>query len=134
MNKKKIKTIVAVVLIVVGILWLIPTIFVTTVQMRVTDAVVADETNVKYTGFTVTYTYQKNGQSKTGQYSVTLLKGEEPLIGEQGVCHYYNFPPYSVHLGTPKSPVPPLVTILLGIALLWIRSFKFYRKKKNDEQ
>lgn len=129
--KKKIKIILALVLLAAGILWLIPTVFVESTVLRTTGYTLTDDSDPEYNIFTVEYTYPFGKEQRTGSFTQRLYKDVTPTVGAQDVCHYYTVPPYPVFLGDAASPVPPLVCILLGILLLFIKKPKF-RKNKTE--
>ena len=133
MNQKKLKRILAIVMIIAGVIWLVPTIFVKTVIYRTTEYTVVSESDTRTT-FRVAYTYPYGDGERTAYYTDTMAKNVYPLVGEQGVCHYHTFPPHAVFLGDAKSPVPPLVCIALG-ALVWVfKKPKWLKRRKKEQQ
>ena len=81
MNKKKVKRILAIVLIVAGIIWLMPTVFVKTVIYRTTEYTVVEESDT-HTTFRVTYAFPYGDGERTAYYTDTMAKDLYPIIGE----------------------------------------------------
>lgn len=135
---KKIKTIVAVVLCSVGVLWLIPTVFVETTALEITECKLLREGETQ-DRYEISFTYLRGTDSENGTYTEVYPKGWAPSEGGQEVCHYYTVPPFSVHIGDAPSPVPPLCCIVIGLLLpmvtipRWIKSI-FAKKEKPHEQ
>ena len=131
---KKIKTILSILLCVVGVLWLLPTVFVETTQLEITDYKLTQEGEMEDT-YEISFTYPRGDETETGKYITSYPKGWEPSVGGQEVCHYYTLPPFSVQVGDAASPVPPLCCIALGLLLPLLKKPRFLAKKKenNDE-
>ncbi len=131
MRKKlqKIKTILAIVMMIVGVLWILPGIFVVRTQMTITDYALVKQSDATDT-YELTFTYQKDGNTLSAKDTVRLAKDVTPKL-EQNVCHYYTIPPHSVHFGDPISPEPPLWIIVIGMILFFVDvpDFRALRQK-----
>ena len=128
---KKIKSFLSVLLCIAGVLWLIPTVFVETTQLEITDYTLTKEGDIE-DSYEISFTYPRGDEKRTGKYTENYPKGWEPSVGGQGVCHYYTVPPFSVRVGDAASPVPPLCCIALGLLLVLLKKPKFLSKKKEN--
>ena len=129
--KQKIKIIISIAICVIGVLWLIPTVFVKSAILEITDYKLISEGTLE-DEYEITFSYPKG----EGKYIQSYPKDWKPSVGGQDVCHYYTVPPFSVHTGDAPSPVTPLGCIALGILVPFIKKPKFLSKKgeTNDEQ
>lgn len=125
------KTVIGVLLMIIGALWLIPTLAVRRTACRITDVTLTDDSGQKTDVYSVTYTYTRGGKEQTATYRQTCRKNVAPKI-EEGVCHYWTIPPYPVFRGDAKSPVPPIVCFVLGFLLVGFR-FPWFRLRKKKE-
>lgn len=117
---KRSRWVVGLLLCVVGALWLVPTVFV-----KKTSGEIVAYTRVGGDGRTdryrVEYRFERDGKTQFASFMQTLDQGVLPQTGAQLVCRYYLFWPEGARVGDPKSPVPPLCLILLGLAVLFFR-------------
>ena len=129
--KKRTKTVIAVILCVIALLWLVPSVFVKTTKCEFTgfELLASDENSNTYN---IVFSYQADGQTKMGSYPAVYGIDQQPIIGEQGVCHYHTFPPYMAFEGDPPTPVTPLLLFALGVLIYIGKKPKFLSKKKEE--
>lgn len=132
-NSKKIKTIVALALCALGILWLLPTLFVQKTVLTISDFTTVSEDEITDT-FAIEFTYPRGQETKSGQYTEVYPKSWAPSVGGQEAGYYYTLPPFSVHAGDPPSPVPPLCCIALGGLVYVLKRPKFLRKQESENE
>ncbi len=128
--KLHIKTIIAILLCVIAVLWLIPTIFVETTVCEIKSYELVKSAQGVDT-YRITFTYERGGKILEGSYKAKYDSRFIPLVGEQDACHYLTFPPHPVFTGDAPSPVPPLVTLVIGVLVYVIDFKKFFKKKKE---
>lgn len=128
--KIHIKTLIAIILCAVAVIWMIPTIFVksTISQIASYELIKSGETTDTYR---IIYTYERDGKTLEGSYKAKYLTEFIPLVGEEAVCHYLTLPPYPVFRGDAPSPVPPLVLLIVGVLIYVIDFKKFFKKKEK---
>lgn len=133
--KKNFKVILSILVCAVALIWLIPTVFVTSTVCEIKDYELVDSKGTVDT-YKITYAYSRNEQIKTGTYTAKYHQSFIPMVGEQEVCHYLTIPPYLVFKGDAPSPVPPLVLLAIGVLIYVGKRPKFLRKKetKNESQ
>ncbi len=134
---KKIKTIIAVTLCIIGVLWLIPTIFVETTVLEITDYQLVQQESTSDT-YEISFSYQRGDQVATGTYTRDYPKDWSPSLKGQEVCHYYTVPPFSVHTGDAPSPMPPLCCMVIGVLLpflaipKWLKNLFIKKENRNE--
>ncbi len=126
------KTIIAAVLCMIGLIWLLPTIFVQKTVLNITDFAKVEEGEIEDV-FDITVQYQRGKTTADGQYREAYPKGWSPSVGGQEAGYYYTLPPFSFHTGDAPSPVPPLCCILLGVLVYVGKRPKFLNTKKEDD-
>ncbi len=130
--RKNIKTIIAIALCVIGVLWLIPTIFDKSTYLTITSFELAEEKHTTDV-YEIHFTYPKGDTVGEGSYKESYVEDWAPAVGGQEVCHYYTCPPFSVHRGDPPSPVPPLCLIAVGLILPYLKKPKFLKKQQKED-
>ena len=129
--KLPIKTIIAIILCVIAVIWMIPTVCVQTTISRISsyELIHSGETVDTYR---IVYTYERGEKTFEGSYKAKYNNDFIPLMGEENVCHYMTLPPYPVFTGDAPSPVPPLVLLVVGV-LVYLLDFKKIFKKKEKQ-
>ncbi|MBQ6946660.1 MAG: hypothetical protein IJN42_01315 [Clostridia bacterium] len=136
--KIKIKTILAILLCVVGVIWLIPTVFVQKVPFTITDFELVGGNEFE-DEFEIQFTYPKGDKIESDVYTDTYPKSWTPAVGGQQVGYYFTVPPYTVHPGDAPSPVLPLCCFGLGLVTfafnpsVFLKLFKKKEAKNNEE-
>ncbi|MBR5782664.1 MAG: hypothetical protein IKY33_00390 [Clostridia bacterium] len=131
--KKNLKSIIALAVCIVALLWLILTVFVQTTVSEIVSFELVESKTVEDI-YKITYAYQRDGQTLQGSYKTAYNKENIPLVGEQGVCHYLKFPPYSVSNGDAPTPVTPLVLLAIGAIIYVGKLPKFLKKKEKSNE
>lgn len=131
--RKHIKTIISIVLCVVALVWIIPTVFVKTTVSEIKEYELIQSVGAA-DKYKITFSYQRDGETKTGSYTAKYGHNYAPLIGEQGACYYLTIPPYFVFTGKPGSPISPLL-LLVASAIVYLFKFpKFLKKKEKSDE
>ncbi len=127
------KTVIGVILMIIGVVWLIPALAVRTTVYHIKGYTLIDDSDETYNTFRVEYAYPRGETERTADYKEILYKDVFPTVGEEGVCHYWLFPPYPVFRGDARSPVPPLICFGIGFVLVCFR-FPWFRLKKKKRE
>ena len=133
MNKKNIKQIRYIlggIVVLAGALWLLPTLFVKSGYLTVTDYTENGRSkDGNFINYIVEYEYDRDGTTDTGTYEVGLAEGVTPSIGEQDIMYYLTIWPYTADYGGAPSPVTPLIIIAVGGIIAFCPPLKFLKRK-----